>query len=144
MACSERFALGAYLLGLLDPAEHSAVGRHVVRCADCRAELLELAPLVELLRRLPFVEPPQPGWGVQGPGPVEAVPRPAPVLEPGCTAGALSRVVRRAKIRRALVGCALVVAAAGVGVGIHLGAGARSLRRSARRSRSPPPTWPPM
>lgn len=124
MACRERFALGAYLLGSLDPAERAVVGRHVVRCADCRAELLELAPLVELLRHLPFEEPPQPGRSVQGPGSVGAAPGPAPALEPGCTAGALSRVARRARSRRALVGCALVAAAAGVGVGIHLGAGA--------------------
>ncbi|MHB9863552.1 anti-sigma factor [Streptomyces sp. YIM S03343] len=120
MACRERLALGAYLLGSLDPAERSAVERHVVRCADCQAELQELAPLVELMQHLPFEESPQTVRSAWGPGSGRAAPGPA--LEPGRTADALSRVVRRTRIRRVLVGCALVVSAAVAGVGIHLGA----------------------
>lgn len=45
--------LGAHLLGALDPAEADSVERHLVTCADCRAEAAELAKLRALLDEVP-------------------------------------------------------------------------------------------
>jgi hypothetical protein len=64
-----RHALGAYAIGALEPAERSAVERHLAGCAPCRAELAELAALPGLLARLgreeaasgvPLVDAPDP------------------------------------------------------------------------------------
>jgi hypothetical protein len=117
MACRESLALGAYLLGALEPTERSAVERHVVRCADCRAELMELAPLVGVLQQLRFEELLQMAQTAQA-GPARTAPAAAP--EPVGMVRALSRVVRRTRVRRALIACALAVAAAVSGVGIYL------------------------
>jgi len=49
-ACDDmRPAIGAYLLGALDPAEADEVRRHVEHCPDCAAEHDALAPLPGLL-----------------------------------------------------------------------------------------------
>ena len=109
MTCRESLALGAYVLGALEPAECSVVERHAARCADCRAELLEMAALVGMLQRLPFEELRQ----VAEDGSARTV--------PVGTARAASRVVRRAKARRALIACVLAAAAAFSGVGVYLG-----------------------
>jgi len=114
MACRESLALGAYLLGVLEPAEYSAVERHVARCAECHARLMELAPLVGLLRQVPFEEP---GTMAQA-GPTPTVPTAA--AEPVGTTQAVSRFVRRARVRRILIAGALAVAAAVTGVGVCL------------------------
>src|SRR5436190_12727725 len=45
--------LGVYLTGAIAPADRVAVVRHLAACADCRAELAELAGLPALLRRPP-------------------------------------------------------------------------------------------
>lgn len=117
MACRESLALGAYLLGVLEPAECSAVARHVARCAECRTELVELAPLVGLLQQVPFEEPRQMGQA----GPAATVPAAEPV--PVDAARAVSRVVRRARVRRrGLIVGALAAAAAITGAGLYLGA----------------------
>jgi hypothetical protein len=44
-----REAVGAYLLGALDPAESDRVATHLAGCASCRAEYGELAELLPLL-----------------------------------------------------------------------------------------------
>ena len=135
MACRESLALGAYLLGSLESAERSAVERHVVRCAECRARLMELAPLVGLLPQLRAEElrqtgqpgelgepgePEKPGncGNVPPSGPARAARAVAP--EPIGMARAVSRVVRRTRVRRALIACALAAAAALSGVGVYL------------------------
>jgi anti-sigma factor RsiW len=115
MACRESLALGAYVLGVLEPEECSAVERHVDRCAECHAQLTELAPLVGLLRQVPFEEPEQRAQA----GPAPKVPVAAP--EPVGTAQAVSRFVRRTRARRLLIAGALAVSAAVTGVGVYLG-----------------------
>lgn len=114
MACRESLALGAYLLGVLEPGECSAVERHMARCAECRAALTELAPLVGLLQHVPFEEPLQMAQA----GSTPTAPGAAP--EPVDTARAVSRVVRRARGRRTLIAGALAAAAAVTGVGVSL------------------------
>jgi putative zinc finger protein len=50
--CREwRELLGSYALGGLDDDERTAVAAHLEGCAECRAELAELAPMGELLMR---------------------------------------------------------------------------------------------
>lgn len=58
-----RIALGAYVLGALEPADRAAVANHLGGCAECRAELAGLAGLPGLLARLQLadvVEPDEP------------------------------------------------------------------------------------
>ncbi|WP_433264127.1 anti-sigma factor family protein [Actinosynnema sp. CS-041913] len=82
MSCIQTVALGAYLLGSLDPAERSAFERHLRGCAICRREMLRLAPLPGLLSQvrledleLPFEDP--------APGPdLFPLPAPEPAPEP--------------------------------------------------------------
>ncbi|HWB67033.1 MAG TPA: zf-HC2 domain-containing protein [Mycobacteriales bacterium] len=45
-------AIGAYLLGALEPDEHAAVEAHVADCPTCRSTVDELAGLPPLLSRL--------------------------------------------------------------------------------------------
>lgn len=47
-----RLALGALVLGALDPAERTTVEMHVSTCTTCTAELADLAVIPGLLRRL--------------------------------------------------------------------------------------------
>lgn len=50
-SCGEiRTELGAYALGVLDPAAANAVERHLTGCARCRAELAELSLAAGLLQ----------------------------------------------------------------------------------------------
>jgi hypothetical protein len=49
----ETTMLGAYSLGILDPAEQQAVDEHLAGCASCRAELAELTATMELLAAVP-------------------------------------------------------------------------------------------
>ena len=48
----QREALGAYVLGALDPAERHDVEAHLATCSDCRDELSRLSALPQLLGRL--------------------------------------------------------------------------------------------
>ncbi|MEU4762734.1 zf-HC2 domain-containing protein [Actinosynnema sp. NPDC023794] len=85
MSCDQTVALGAYLLGSLDPAERSSFERHVRGCADCRREMVRLAPLPGLLGQvqlsdleLPFDDPaPDPDLRPLPPAPE---PGPAPAV----------------------------------------------------------------
>lgn len=47
-----REAIGAYVLGALEPAERRAIEQHLSRCRDCAAELARLTPLPGLLARV--------------------------------------------------------------------------------------------
>jgi anti-sigma factor RsiW len=44
-----RGEIGAYIVGALEPAAAAALERHLERCADCRTEYRDLAPLRTVL-----------------------------------------------------------------------------------------------
>jgi anti-sigma factor RsiW len=46
--------LGAYALGILDPAEARAVRWHLAQCGDCRRQLDELGEAKDVLDRVPL------------------------------------------------------------------------------------------
>ena len=69
-------ALGALVLGSLDPAEREAVEAHVASCPTCAAALAEIAPLPGLLHRAAL-----------SPAELELEPAPQRILD-----GALARV----------------------------------------------------
>ncbi len=108
----QRQALGAYVLGALDPTERAEVEAHLARCAACREELAELAGLPGLLGRLSAEE--------------------ASATAPAPSAALLDRLLvrmraarRRQRRRRrvlALTATAVVlVAGAGIGLATHPG-----------------------
>lgn len=102
MSCTQTVALGAYLLGSLDPSERSSFERHMPTCSTCRREMVRLAPLPGLLGQvqlsdleLPFDDPvPEPDlW----PLPPEPEPEHEPAPPP------------RNRRRLVLVGAAVVI-----------------------------------
>jgi len=121
--CQESVSLGAYLLGALDPEERRAMELHVATCEQCRAELVEMAPLPGLLRHTPFEELPETAAAAESLGPVrgqaahgQAAPEP-PVSEPQPAEPAPAQ--HRRPRRRGLVtaaGMALAACVAGVAV----------------------------
>src|SRR5215475_8897647 len=52
MTCPNVVESGVYLLGALSPAERQAYERHLSTCAECRAEVSDLAALPGLLGRI--------------------------------------------------------------------------------------------
>ena len=64
-SCPEEVAVGAYLLGTLEPAERAIVAAHLETCEHCREVRDELAGLPGFLARVSPAEatsgPPQPG-----------------------------------------------------------------------------------
>jgi predicted anti-sigma-YlaC factor YlaD len=105
-------ALGAYALGALEEPEAVVVAEHVARCADCRAQLAELASLRELLGEIP------PEAFLDGP-PEDAdllLPRTLRRIDEEKTAGRRKRTVT-------ITAAAAVVALAALGGGILIGRG---------------------
>ena len=99
--CRElRAALGAVALGGADPAEELALRAHLDGCAECRAELRELASVAAAL---PLVDPANLTSGL---------PQPAPSLaERVLGRVAAERTTRRARNRRRLAGAGAGLAA---------------------------------
>ncbi|HEX4654496.1 MAG TPA: zf-HC2 domain-containing protein [Mycobacteriales bacterium] len=93
-------ALGAYVVGALDPRERADVEAHLGHCPMCRDELALLAPLPGLLSRLTIEE------AVTGPPPVDDA-----MLER--LLGSLAGERRVASHRRWLAAAAAVVVLAG-------------------------------
>ncbi|WP_156754249.1 anti-sigma factor family protein [Actinokineospora pegani] len=78
MTCHETNALGAYLLGALDPGARADFEAHLGRCASCRAELVKLSPLPGLLHRVKpedFAESVEPTAADLAVAPEDAAPR---------------------------------------------------------------------
>src|SRR4051812_14598062 len=66
LSCADAtVALGAYVVGALDPRERADVEAHLAHCPACRDELASLAPLPGLLSRLSLAE------AEEGPPPVD-------------------------------------------------------------------------
>lgn len=97
MTSPEHVALGAYLLGALDPRERAEVELHLGQCRRCRDEIAELAPLPGLMSRITVDE------AISGPPPVDDA-----MLERLLTAATRER--RTARIRRGLLAAAAAVA----------------------------------
>jgi len=56
MTCTNTAALGAYLLGALEPEERSIFEVHMSGCDICRTELVRLAPLPGLLHQISLAD----------------------------------------------------------------------------------------
>src|SRR5215475_4540457 len=52
MTCPSLVESGVYLLGALSPGQRQAYERHLATCAECRAEVSDLAALPGLLGRI--------------------------------------------------------------------------------------------
>lgn len=116
--------LGAYLLGGLEPADVAAFEQHLDSCAECRAELDELASLPALLDAVPVghaVSLPgvAAGVGVAAVGPVQpredvgGVPVPRRLLD--------ELALRRRKVRLRWSAAVAAAAAACLAVGVLAG-----------------------
>ncbi|GIE03693.1 zf-HC2 domain-containing protein [Paractinoplanes durhamensis] len=121
-----RRLLGGYLLGGLDETDTDRLDAHLRDCDDCRDELERLAPVPELLQRLPDAQRTA-GHPAQPPISLSARPSPENVE------GLLRRMraernrERRAARVRWLAAAAVVLVAVAIGVGVI------------RTSESPPP-----
>lgn len=104
MSSPEHVALGAYLLGALDPRERAEVETHLSGCRRCRDEIADLAPLPGLMSRITLEE------AISGPPPVDDA-----MLERLLSAATRER--RTAGVRRRF----LAVAAAAALIGGSLG-----------------------
>jgi hypothetical protein len=124
-----RIALGAYLLGALDPAEHAAVETHLADCPDCRAELASLAGLPGQLART-------------SPAEIERIDT-SGALEPGIAERALDRLASRRRARRrrrlAAAAAAVVLAAGGASAGTALSTTGGSATPPAAHTPTPAP-----
>ena len=115
-----RRLLGGYLLGGLDDADTDRLDAHLRDCDDCRQELDELAPVPELLKRLPEAQRAG-GDGVQPP--VSLASRPSAENIEGLLRkmrAERSRESRTARVRW-LAAAAVVLVAAAIGFGVVRG-----------------------
>jgi anti-sigma factor RsiW len=126
-----RRLLGGYLLGGLDEADTDRLDAHLRDCDDCRDELDRLAPVPELLQRLPDA---QRTAGVVAQPPISLSARPSPENIEGLLRRMRSE--RNREKRAARVGW--LAAAAAVLIAVVVGAG---VIRS-NRTTSPPTALP--
>lgn len=111
--------LGAYLLGGLEPADIAAFDRHLESCAECRAELDELASLPALLDAVPVSDAVALTGVAAAAGPVQAaqgtgvVPVPKRLLD--------ELALRRRKVRVRWSAAVAAAAAACLAVGVLAG-----------------------
>jgi hypothetical protein len=122
-----RRLLGGYLLGGLDDADTDRLDAHLIDCDECRTELDRLAPVPELLQRLPDA---QRTAGAAGPLLLAVAAKPS--------AERIEDLLRKMRVERSrdrrlarvrwLAAAAVVVIAAAVGFGVLTG-----------DHRSPPP-----
>lgn len=110
--------LGAYLLGGLEPADVEAFDRHLDSCAECRAELDELASIPALLDAVPVSDAvalgvAAPGGLVQGAPGAGVGPVPKGLLD--------ELALRRRKVRLRWSAAVAAAAAACLAVGVLAG-----------------------
>ena len=143
--CDEiRHALGAYVIGAIDPAERTVVDRHIAACPACRDELAGLAGLPALLGRLTLSEvenlgpngtartaddPAEPAAAQHSGGPGAGHPEPpAGLLRSILGEAARRRAHRRRAAVLAVAAAAVVVAGAGTAARAWLSGPAASPR----------------
>jgi hypothetical protein len=130
-ACAEWHGeIGAYIVGALSPAEAGRMLRHLRRCAGCRADYQDLAPVRDWLGRL------GPGDGVPARQPLGRLP-----LEPGHPRW--HHVTRRrwavagAAIAAAVIAVVAVLSARPVAPGFHAVNPATGVRGQASLNATP-------
>lgn len=109
--------LGGYLLGGLDEADTDRLDEHLHDCADCRAELDRLAPVPEMLQRLPDAR----HLGGGAPLAVSPSARPSPQNIEGLLSRMRAEKTKQSRVNRVrwLAAAAVVmIAAAAIGYGI--------------------------
>ncbi|HEV8566129.1 MAG TPA: zf-HC2 domain-containing protein [Actinoplanes sp.] len=112
-----RRLLGGYLLGGLDEADTDRLDAHLLDCDECRTELERLAPIPELLQRLPEA---QRANGTAGPIALAMSAKPSPERIESLLRkmrAERSRENRVARIRW-LAAAAVVLIAAAIGFGV--------------------------
>lgn len=106
----QRLAIGAYVVGALDPAERSQLEAHLADCPQCRGELTALAGLPGLLAR---VDPDR----IDYPGP----PHPGPAVLDRALTELTRRRRRTRRLRLLAVAAAALIAAGAGGIGFSIG-----------------------
>ena len=112
-----RRLLGGYLLGGLDDGDTDRLDAHLLDCAECRSELDRLAPVPELLQRLPEAQRED---SESGPIALVASAKPSPERIESLLRkmrDERSRENRLARVRW-LAAAAVVLIAAAIGVGV--------------------------
>jgi hypothetical protein len=111
-----RMLLGGYLLGGLDDADTDRLDEHLLECDRCRAELDRLAPIPELLQRLPEIS----NGGTIGPIGTVLAARPTPARIEGLLTKMRAERSRDRRLTRVrwLAAAAIVLVAAVIGVGV--------------------------
>jgi hypothetical protein len=127
-----RRLLGGYLLGGLDEGDTDRLDAHLLDCDECRSELDRLAPVPELLQRLPEAQREN---GESGPIALVVPAKPSPERIESLLRkmrAERSRETRLARVRW-LAAAAVVLIAAAIGVGVLT---------SDRGTRTPPQALP--
>ncbi|WP_127500030.1 anti-sigma factor family protein [Actinoplanes solisilvae] len=112
--------LGGYLLGGLDEVDTERLDAHLRDCDRCREELDRLAPVPELLRRLPDAERADPSGAV---APVSLSARPSQANIDGLLRRMRTQRHRQSRLAgvRWLAAAAVVLVAVAIGVGVLRG-----------------------
>ena len=112
-----RMLLGGYLLGGLDDADTDRLDAHLLDCYRCREELDRLAPIPELLQRLPDAAR---TGGPGGPGGVALAARPTPARIESLLSKMRAERTRDRRLARVrwLAAAAVVLIAAVIGFGV--------------------------
>lgn len=126
-----RMLLGGYLLGGLDDADTDRLDAHLLNCDQCRDELERLAPIPELLQRLPDAARSE---GPGAPARIALTARPSPARIESLLSKMRTERTRDRRLARVrwLAAAAVVLIAAAIGVGVVTG----------NRSDNPPTALP--